>query len=129
MPCYRVVIDGAMLRVNSILIGLLATLSVQASAASNDLSAAGVAEFNAAYQAWDGARFAAAAELFRRATANEPANVTNFYWLGAAQFHRMLQLQNAPGNRTNEAELRRIITDAGYIPAQRDSLYRSYVLK
>jgi cyclic dehypoxanthinyl futalosine synthase len=32
-------------------------------------------------------------------------------------------------NRTNEAELRRIITGAGYIPAQRDTLYRSYVLK
>ena len=50
-----------MLRVNSILIGLLATLSVHASAASNDLSAAGVAEFNAAYRAWDGAQLAAAA--------------------------------------------------------------------
>ncbi|MGH9772332.1 MAG: dehypoxanthine futalosine cyclase, partial [Candidatus Acidiferrales bacterium] len=32
-------------------------------------------------------------------------------------------------NRTNEAELRRVITDAGYIPAQRDTLYRSYALK
>ena len=32
-------------------------------------------------------------------------------------------------NRTNEAELRRIITDAGFIPAQRDTLYRSYFLK
>jgi cyclic dehypoxanthinyl futalosine synthase len=32
-------------------------------------------------------------------------------------------------NRTNEEELRRIITDAGYIPAQRDTLYRSYILK
>jgi cyclic dehypoxanthinyl futalosine synthase len=32
-------------------------------------------------------------------------------------------------NRTNEAELRRIISDAGYIPAQRDTLYRSYILK
>jgi len=32
-------------------------------------------------------------------------------------------------NRTNEEELRRIITDAGYIPHQRDTLYRSYVLK
>lgn len=32
-------------------------------------------------------------------------------------------------NRTNETELRRIISDAGYIPAQRDTLYRSYVLK
>ena len=32
-------------------------------------------------------------------------------------------------NRTNEDELRRIIRDAGFIPAQRDTLYRSYVLK
>ena len=32
-------------------------------------------------------------------------------------------------NRTNEDELRRIITDAGYIPAQRDTLYRSYTWK
>jgi cyclic dehypoxanthinyl futalosine synthase len=32
-------------------------------------------------------------------------------------------------NRTNEEELRRIIRDAGYIPAQRDTLYRSYILK
>ena len=89
-----------MLRVNSILIGLLIALSVQATAASDDLSAAGVREFTAAYQAWDGARFAAAAELFRRATTNAPANVTNFYWLGAAQFHRMLQLQTTSTNRT-----------------------------
>ena len=32
-------------------------------------------------------------------------------------------------NRTNEEELRRIISDAGYMPAQRDTLYMSYVLK
>ena len=32
-------------------------------------------------------------------------------------------------NRTNESELRRIISDAGFIPAQRDTLYRSYLLK
>jgi cyclic dehypoxanthinyl futalosine synthase len=32
-------------------------------------------------------------------------------------------------NRTNEDELRRIIADAGYIPAQRDTLYRTRVLK
>jgi cyclic dehypoxanthinyl futalosine synthase len=32
-------------------------------------------------------------------------------------------------NRTNESELRRIIFDAGYMPAQRDTLYRSYALK
>jgi len=92
-----------MLRVNFIMMGLLATLSTQASAASNDLSVAGVAEFNVAYRAWDGARFAAAAAWFRRATTNAPANATNFYWLGVAQFHRMLQLQTAPASRTNEA--------------------------
>jgi len=32
-------------------------------------------------------------------------------------------------NRTNEAELRRIINDAGYIPVQRDTLYRTFYLK
>jgi len=32
-------------------------------------------------------------------------------------------------NRTNEAELRRIIFDAGYIPARRDTLYTSYVFQ
>jgi cyclic dehypoxanthinyl futalosine synthase len=32
-------------------------------------------------------------------------------------------------NRTNEEELRRIISDAGYMPAQRDTLYRTYYLK
>jgi cyclic dehypoxanthinyl futalosine synthase len=32
-------------------------------------------------------------------------------------------------NRTNESELRRIISDAGFIPAQRDTLYRTYALK
>ncbi|MGB2628481.1 MAG: cyclic dehypoxanthinyl futalosine synthase [Candidatus Acidiferrum sp.] len=32
-------------------------------------------------------------------------------------------------HRTNEQELRRIIVDAGFLPAQRDTLYRSYTLK
>ena len=32
-------------------------------------------------------------------------------------------------NRTNESELRRIISDAGYLPVQRDTLYRAYFLK
>ena len=31
-------------------------------------------------------------------------------------------------NRTNEAELRRIIGDAGFIPVKRDTLYRTYFL-
>lgn len=92
-----------MQRVNSILIGLLAVLSMQAAVASDNLTSAGVAEFNAAYRAWDGERLAAAAELLRKATTNAPTDAVNFYWLGAAQFHRMLQLQNAPAHRTNEA--------------------------
>ena len=82
---------------------LLPAVLAQADNRLNKLAAAGVTEFTAAYQAWDGARFAAAAELFRRATTNAPTNVTNFYWLGAAQFHRMLQLQSTPANRTNQA--------------------------
>jgi cyclic dehypoxanthinyl futalosine synthase len=32
-------------------------------------------------------------------------------------------------NRTNESELRHIISDAGYTPVQRDTLYRCYYLK
>ena len=32
-------------------------------------------------------------------------------------------------NRTNESELRRIISDAGYQPVQRDTLYRAFYLK
>ncbi len=32
-------------------------------------------------------------------------------------------------NRTNEAELRRVIHQAGYIPVQRDTLYRAYYIK
>lgn len=85
---------------------LLPAVLAQADNRVNKLAAAGVTEFTAAYQAWDGARFAAAAELFRRATTNAPANATNFYWLGAAQFHRMLQLQTASGNRTNKTAAR-----------------------
>jgi cyclic dehypoxanthinyl futalosine synthase len=32
-------------------------------------------------------------------------------------------------NRTNESELRRIISDAGFLPVQRDTLYRAHFLK
>ena len=32
-------------------------------------------------------------------------------------------------NRTTEQELRRIIQEAGFIPAQRDHLYRSFLLR
>jgi tetratricopeptide (TPR) repeat protein len=77
-------------------------LLMQADDRADKLAAAGVAEFTAAYQAWDGARFGTAAELFRQATTNAPSSSTFFYWLGAAQFHRLLQLQTLPASRTNQ---------------------------
>lgn len=80
---------------------LFTTLSARANGPADPLTVAGIAEFTAAYQAWDGPRFSAAAELFRQASTNSPAAGTNFYWLGTALFHRMLQLQNAPANPTN----------------------------
>ena len=95
-----------MLRIPAILALMLVSLSVRADEIDGQFAHAGIKEFTAAYQAWDGARFAAAAELFRRATTNAPTNVTNFYRLGAAQFHRMLQLQTASGNRTNKTAAR-----------------------
>ncbi len=60
------------------------------------LMATGIQEFTAAYKAWDGQRFGAAAELFRQTTTNAPVSCTNYYWLGAAEFHHMLQLRSLP---------------------------------
>ena len=80
---------------------LFTTLSARADGSADPLTVAGSAEFTAAYQAWDGPRFSAAAELFRQASTNSPASCTNYYRLGTALFHRMLQLHNAPANPTN----------------------------
>jgi tetratricopeptide (TPR) repeat protein len=82
---------------------LFLALPAWADAPPAPLTVAGIAEFNSAYQAWDEKRFAAAEELFCKATTNAAPNVTNYYWLGVARFHRMLQLQNSPGSRTNKA--------------------------
>jgi tetratricopeptide (TPR) repeat protein len=65
---------------------------------------AGVKEFTAAYKDWDGGRFGAAAELFRQATTNAPVSATNYYWLGAAQFHLMLQLRSLPPSNSRETQ-------------------------
>jgi tetratricopeptide (TPR) repeat protein len=89
------------------LLMLLPAVLARADNRADRRATAGVEEFSAAYQAWDGARFAAAAELFREACTNAPGSSTNFYWQGAAQFHRMLQLQTLPSQRTN-----RIAADA-----------------
>ena len=80
---------------------LFNALLVRADGVADRLTAAGVAEFTAASQAWDGPRFSAAAELFRQASTNAPASSTNFYWLGVAQFHHMLQRRSLPDSRTN----------------------------
>jgi len=84
----------------SILI-LFTALAAQADGRADQLTVAGIAEFTAAYQAWDGQRFSAATEIFRQATTNASASCTNYYWLGTAQFHLMLQLQNIAPNPTN----------------------------
>ena len=81
---------------------LFPALLMQAEDRADKLAAAGITEFTAAYQAWDGDRFGAAAELFRQATTNAPSSSTFFYWLGAAQFHRLLQFQTQPASRTNQ---------------------------
>lgn len=89
-----------MIRLASILM-LSATLGARADSAADQLTLAGITEFKTAYQAWSGARFAAASELFRQASTNRTATATNFYWLGVAEFHRMLQLQHQPAARSN----------------------------
>lgn len=75
---------------------LAGVLLARAEPAAEDLTTSGIAEFSAAYQAWDGTRFAKAAELFRQAEAKTPETATNYYWHGAALFHQMLQTGKTP---------------------------------
>jgi tetratricopeptide (TPR) repeat protein len=89
-----------MIRWLAILILFPAVLA-RADVPAERLTVAGIAEFTVAYKDWDAQRFRAAADLFRRASTNAPATATNYYWLGVAEFHRMLQLQTAPGAATN----------------------------
>lgn len=67
---------------------------------------AGVVEFKAAYAAWDGERFRRACELLQQAAAAAPDSATNFYWLGVAEFHRMLQLRSSPGQEAAASRAR-----------------------
>lgn len=73
---------------------LAALMIARADDVADKLTVAGIAEFTAAYQAWDGGRFGTAAEYFRQAGAKAPGSAVNFYWRGAALFHRMLQLRD-----------------------------------
>jgi tetratricopeptide (TPR) repeat protein len=84
-----------------VLLILAAPLFLLSAGSSEQLTLAGIREFNAAYQQWDSQRFGAAAELFCQAGASDPGSWTNAYWLGVAQFHRVLQLRNGPQTRTN----------------------------
>lgn len=82
---------------------LLSALMVRADGLADNLTVTGIARFTAAYQAWDAHQFSQAAEIFRQATTNASAACTNYYWLGVAHFHRMLQLHSLPADGTNMA--------------------------
>ena len=101
---------------------LLAALCGRADVAADKLTAAGVAEFTNACRTWDGERFDAAVALFQRACAGPSATATNFYWLGAAQFHRMLELLGRPGTDTNK------VAAAAALDAAADALNRAVKL-
>ena len=80
---------------------LLTVFLARAEPPAEELRLESVRQFHAAYQAWDGSQFAAAAELSQQAATNGPPSSTNYYWLGTVHFHRMLQLQHQPGGRSN----------------------------
>lgn len=68
---------------------LFLVVAVPAMAFGNtNVTATGVTEFTAAYQAWDGPGFTKAAQTF----ASTPESGTNQYWRGVAEFHRLLWL-------------------------------------
>jgi tetratricopeptide (TPR) repeat protein len=75
------------------------------------LLAAGIREFASASQAWDGAGFAKAADLFGQASAQEPESGLNCYWKGVAEFHQVLQLFGAT-NAPSRGELAKAIDAA-----------------
>ena len=91
---------------------VLTALMARAGELADTLTPAGVAEFTAAYRAWDAQRFATAADLFRHAATNAPNSSTAFYWLGATEFHRMLQLRSLPASPTNRLAADAALTDA-----------------
>lgn len=90
-----------MIRVLVILL-LLAVPWARADSDADKLTVAGIAEFTSAYQAWDGIRFVRAVNLFQQACTGASATATNYYWLGTAEFLRMLQLLGLPESQTNK---------------------------
>ncbi len=90
-----------MIRVLAILL-VLASPRVHANSDADKLTGTGIVEFTNAYRDWDGARFTTAVNLFQRACTNSSATVTNYYWLGTAEFHRLLELLGRPASPTNK---------------------------
>jgi len=83
--------------IRTLAISFLATAVIaRADEAAGKLTSAGIAEFSAAFQAWDGARFGKAAHDFKKAAAHTPKSPVNFYWQGVASFHSMLQIKSQP---------------------------------
>ena len=102
-------------------------LLVRADEPADQLTARGIAEFTAAYEAWDGDRFGAAAKLFRQAAALAPNVGTHAYWLGVAEFHRMLQLRNPPPGRPSQGSAAAAVEAA--MEAATDALTRAVELE
>jgi tetratricopeptide (TPR) repeat protein len=99
--------------IRALAIGILVTtMVVRADDAADRLTRAGIAEFSAAFQAWDGGRFAKAAHDFRKAAAMTPKSPVNAYWQGVASFHRMLYYRNlnAPDHRAADAAMQDAIS-------------------
>lgn len=89
----------------AVLFLLASAILVRADSAADKLTAAGIAEFSAAYQAWDGVRFGKAADLFHQAEVRNPTSAINPYWCGAALFHQMLQLKSSSDSKAASAAM------------------------
>jgi tetratricopeptide (TPR) repeat protein len=83
---------------------LVTTLLVRADEAAERLTHAGIAEFSAGFQEWQGWRFGRAAREFRTAAAMAPESHVNFYWQGVSSFHHMLYHRNLPKPNAKAAD-------------------------
>ena len=75
-------------------------------------TAAGITVFTNACLTWNGVRLNEAVELFQKGCDRPEATATNFYWLGAGEFHRALQRLGMPPSATNREAARRALEAA-----------------
>jgi tetratricopeptide (TPR) repeat protein len=87
---------------------LLLLLPASVLAGDTNLTAAGVAEFTAAYEKWDGDGFERAATTFARAG----DSATNRYWRGVATFHRLLFLMGESADKLDRKAVAQALDDA-----------------